>query len=150
MINRRRLMELVFGTAAATALPVASQAATFKTLGSIPLTDFDMNTDTHPYANRYKQIFWAIERESNILWHKDKVKGRTFTCSTNIASALMMAGVMDMDSVVSSYPGEPNFNNFYIGKCTFIYDVYCDLELKTDIVIVSNGISKRVLRVFNL
>ena len=58
---------------------------------------FDLDTDSNGRwsVERFKGLMFQVEREANIAQRTRRGKGNMIICSSDVASALQMAGVLD-------------------------------------------------------
>lgn len=90
---------------------------------------FDMNVDSKGrwMGEQFKGVFYQLEREANAL-AKDTRRGRgnIVLCSSNVASALMMAGVLETNTSVSAKLNVDDTGNTYAGTIGGRVKVYID------------------------
>jgi len=120
------------------------------TLGATSATTagtFDLATDSDGRwsAEKFKGLIFQIDRDANAIYTDTKRgKGNVILCSADVASALMLAGVLDYSPLLKS-----NGMNIDVGVTTYVgnyrgmYKVYIDPYATEDFYLVGyKGSSK--------
>jgi len=90
---------------------------------------FDMNIDSRGrwQGEQFKGIFFQLEREANQLAKETRRgRGNIVLCSSNVASALMMAGVLDTNNSLTAKLNVDDTGNTYAGTIGGRVKVYID------------------------
>jgi hypothetical protein len=91
--------------------------------------DLDVDSNGRWSVEKFKGLLFQIERESNkIAKDTRRGKGNKILCSSDVASALSMAGVLNYDSALSGKQAFPvdDTGNTFVGKLNGRTDVYID------------------------
>ena len=90
---------------------------------------FDLNTDSNCRwsVERFKGLLFQIEREANFI-AKDtrRGKGNFILCSSDVASALAMAGVLDYTPALNADLNVDDTGNTFAGTINGRLKVYVD------------------------
>ena len=90
---------------------------------------FDLDTDSNGrwMVEKYKGLMMQIEREANAIAKATRRgKGNMLICSSDVASALQMAGVLDYSSALSNSLNVDDTGNTFAGVLNGRYKVYVD------------------------
>lgn len=90
---------------------------------------FDLNTDSNGRwsAEKFKGMMYQIEREANqIAKETRRGRGNFVLCSSDVASALAMAGVLDYAPAISSNLNVDDTGNTFVGTLNGKFRVYID------------------------
>ena len=90
---------------------------------------FDLDTDSNGRwsVDRFKGLMFQVEREANtIAQRKRRVKGNLIICSSDVASALQMAGVLDYTPALNNNLNVDDTGNTFAGVLNGRYKVYID------------------------
>ena len=90
---------------------------------------FDLDTDSNGRwaVEKFKGLMFHIEREANIIAKLTRRgKGNMIICSSDVASAMAMAGVLDYNSVLSGGLNVDETANTYAGTLNGKVKVYVD------------------------
>lgn len=90
---------------------------------------FDLNVDSNGRwsAEKFKGLLYQIEREANqIAKETRRGRGNFIICSSDVASALAMAGVLDYAPALSTNLNVDDTGNTFVGTLNGKYRVYID------------------------
>src|SRR5210317_2065447 len=100
--------------------------------GSINTTTegiFDLDTDSNGRwsVERFKGLMFQVEREANAIAQRTRRgKGNIIICSSDVASALQMAGVLDYNPALNNNLQVDDTGNTFAGVLNGRYKVYID------------------------
>jgi hypothetical protein len=106
-------------------------------LGSAGLFDLNVNSDGRHQAEKFKTLLFKINKEANAI-AKDTRRGRgnLIICSSDVASALDLAGKLDYAPAVENNLPADDTGNTFVGVLQGRYRVYIDPYLGYDEIIV--------------
>ena len=90
---------------------------------------FDLDTDSNGRwsVERFKGLMFAVERDANTIAQRTRRgKGNIIICSSDVASALQMAGVLDYQSSLSNNLNVDDTGNTFVGVLNGKFKVYID------------------------
>ena len=100
---------------------------------------FDVNTDSDGrwMVERFKGLIMQIERECNVIAKETRRgKGNYILCSSDVASALAAAGMLDYTPALSANSNVDDTGNTFAGVLNGRVKVYIDPYATTDFVCV--------------
>ena len=100
---------------------------------------FDLDTDSNGRwsVEKFKGLMFQIEREANqVAKETRRGKGNFIICSSDIASALAMAGILDFAPAISSNLQVDDTGNTFAGILNGRYKVYIDPYATDDYYVV--------------
>lgn len=115
----REVMRTIYGVA-----KLGARSGTTQTRGV-----FDLNVDSNGRwsAEKFKGMLFQIEREANqIAKETRRGKGNFLMCSSDVASALSMAGVLDYAPALSTNLNVDDTGNTFVGTLAGKFKVYID------------------------
>jgi hypothetical protein len=90
---------------------------------------FDLDTDSNGRwsVERFKGLMFQVEREANVIAQRTRRgKGNMIICSSDVASALQMAGVLDYAPALNNNLNVDDTGNTFAGVLNGRYKVYID------------------------
>ena len=90
---------------------------------------FDLDTDSNGRwsVERFKGLMFQVEREANVIAQRTRRgKGNMIICSSDVASALQMAGVLDYTPALNNNLNVDDTGNTFAGVLNGKYKVYID------------------------
>ena len=90
---------------------------------------FDLDTDSNGRwsVERFKGLMFQVEREANAIAQRTRRgKGNMIICSSDVASALQMAGVLDYAPALNNNLNVDDTGNTFAGVLNGKYRVYID------------------------
>ena len=90
---------------------------------------FDLDTDSNGRwsVERFKGLMFQVEREANAIAQRTRRgKGNIIICSSDVASALQMAGVLDYNPALNNNLQVDDTGNTFAGVLNGRYKVYID------------------------
>jgi len=90
---------------------------------------FDLDTDSNGRwsVERFKGLMFQVEREANVVAQRTRRgKGNIIICSSDVASALQMAGVLDYAPALTNNLSVDDTGNTFAGVLNGRYKVYID------------------------
>jgi hypothetical protein len=90
---------------------------------------FDLDTDSNGRwsVERFKGLMFQVEREANTIAQRTRRgKGNMIICSSDVASALQMAGVLDYAPALNNNLNVDDTGNTFAGVLNGKYKVYID------------------------
>ena len=90
---------------------------------------FDLDTDSNGRwsVERFKGLMFQVEREANAIAQRTRRgKGNMIICSSDVASALQMAGVLDYAPALNNNLNVDDTGNTFAGVLNGRYKVYID------------------------
>ena len=90
---------------------------------------FDLDTDSNGRwsVERFKGLMFQVEREANAIAQRTRRgKGNMIICSSDVASALQMAGVLDYAPALNNNLNVDDTGNTFAGVLNGKYKVYID------------------------
>ena len=105
------------------------QAKTGAQSGTANAGRFDLDVDSSGRwsVEKFKGMLFHVEREANTIARESRrVKGNFILCSSDVASALAMAGVLDYAPALSTNLNVDDAGNTFAGVLNGKYKVYID------------------------
>ena len=124
-INREVVRSIYVGAELGQADNDNSNAAINTTTAGI----FDLDTDSNGRwsVERFKGLMFAVERDANTIAQRTRRgKGNIIICSSDVASALQMAGVLDYTPALNNNLNVDDTGNTFAGVLNGKYKVYID------------------------
>ena len=124
-INREVVRSIYVGAEFGQADNDNSNAAINTTTAGI----FDLDTDSNGRwsVERFKGLMCAVERDANTIAQRTRRgKGNIIICSSDVASALQMAGVLDYTPALNNNLNVDDTGNTFAGVLNGKYKVYID------------------------
>ena len=90
---------------------------------------FDLDTDSNGRwsVERFKGLMFQVEREANVIAQRTRRgRGNIIICSSDVASALQMAGVLDYAPALNSNLNVDDTGNTFAGVLNGKFRVYVD------------------------
>jgi hypothetical protein len=90
---------------------------------------FDMDVDSNGRwsVEKFKGLMFQVEREANVIAQQTRRgKGNMIICSSDVASALQMAGVLDTSPALNNNLSVDDAGNTFAGVLNGRYKVYID------------------------
>ena len=90
---------------------------------------FDLDTDSNGRwsVERFKGLMFQVEREANVIAQRTRRgRGNMIICSSDVASALQMAGVLDYTPALNNNLNVDDTGNTFAGVLNGKYRVYID------------------------
>jgi hypothetical protein len=90
---------------------------------------FDLDTDSNGRwsVERFKGLMFQLERDANVIAQRTRRgKGNMIICSSDVASALQMAGVLDYTPALNNNLNVDDSGNTFAGVLNGKYKVYID------------------------
>ena len=90
---------------------------------------FDLDTDSNGRwsVERFKGLMFQVEREANVIAQRTRRgRGNIIICSSDVASALQMAGVLDYAPALNNNLTVDDTGNTFAGVLNGKYKVYID------------------------
>ena len=90
---------------------------------------FDMDVDSNGRwsVEKFKGLMFQVEREANVIAQQTRRgKGNMIICSSDVASALQMAGVLDTSPALNNNLNVDDAGNTFAGVLNGRYKVYID------------------------
>ncbi len=90
---------------------------------------FDLDTDSNGRwsVEKFKGLMFQVEREANVIAQETRRgKGNILICSSDVASALQMAGVLDYTPALNNSLNVDDTGNTFAGTLNGRYKVYID------------------------
>ena len=97
--------------------------------GTTAAGTFDLDTDSNGRwsVERFKGLMFQLEREANVIAQRTRRgRGNMIICSSDVASALQMAGVLDYTPALSNNLTVDDTGNTFAGVLNGKYKVYID------------------------
>jgi hypothetical protein len=114
----REVVRTVYNTAVRGANSGVTTAGTF---------DLDVDSNGRWSVEKFKGLMFQIEREANqIAKSTRRGRGNVIICSSDVASALQMAGVLDYTPALANNLGVDDTGNTFAGILNGKYKVYID------------------------
>ena len=124
-INREVVRSIYRGAEVGAADNDNSDAAINTTTAGI----FDLDTDSNGRwsVERFKGLMFQVERDANTIAQRTRRgKGNIIICSSDVASALQMAGVLDYTPALNNNLNVDDTGNTFAGVLNGKYKVYID------------------------
>ena len=93
------------------------------------INSFDLDTDSNGRwsVERFKGLMFQVERDANTIAQRTRRgKGNMIICSSDVASALQMAGVLDYTPALNNNLNIDDTGNTFAGVLNGKYRVYID------------------------
>ena len=90
---------------------------------------FDLDTDSNGRwsVERFKGLMFQLERDANVIAQRTRRgKGNILICSSDVASALQMAGILDYTPALNNNLNVDDTGNTFAGVLNGKYKVYID------------------------
>lgn len=90
---------------------------------------FDLDTDSNGRwsVEKFKGLMFQVEREANVIAQRTRRgRGNMIICSSDVASALQMAGVLDYTPALNNNLNVDDTGNTFAGVLNGKYKVYID------------------------
>ena len=90
---------------------------------------FDLDTDSNGRwsVEKFKGLMFQVERDANVIAQETRRgKGNLIICSSDVASALQMAGVLDYTPALNNSLNVDDTGNTFAGTMNGRYKVYID------------------------
>ena len=97
--------------------------------GTTAAGTFDLDTDSNGRwsVERFKGLMFQLEREANVIAQRTRRgRGNMIICSSDVASALQMAGVLDYTPALNNNLTVDDTGNTFAGVLNGKYKVYID------------------------
>ncbi len=105
---------------------VAEQGAAVNT-ATPGVFDLDVDSNGRWSVEKFKGLLFQIERDANAIAQRTRRgKGNTIICSSDVASALTMAGVLDYTPALNANLNVDDTGNTFAGVLQGKYKVYID------------------------
>jgi hypothetical protein len=106
---------------------VAKTGAVSGTTASAGVFDLDVDANGRWSVEKFKGLMFQIEREANVIAQQTRRgKGNFILCSSDVASALAMAGVLDYAPALSTGLNVDEASTTFAGVLNGRYKVYVD------------------------
>ena len=105
---------------------------------------FDLDTDANGRwsVERFKGMLFAIERDANVIARDPRRgKGNIILCSADVASAMVMAGMLDYAPAMSTNLNVDSAGNTFAGTLNGRYKVYIDPYMNMGVPYGASGAS---------
>ena len=114
----REVVRTIYNTAVRGANTGTATAGTF---------DLDVDSNGRWSVEKFKGLMFQVEREANqIAKSTRRGRGNVIMCSSDVASALQMAGVLDYTPALTNNLGIDDTGNTFAGVLNGKYKVYID------------------------
>ena len=103
---------------------------------------FDLDTDSNGRwsVERFKGMMFAIERDANVVARDTRRgKGNIIICSADVASAFVMAGMMDYAPAMSTNLDVDSAGNTFAGVLNGRFKVYVDPYMNMQVPYTNSG-----------
>ena len=103
---------------------------------------FDLDTDSNGRwsVERFKGMLFAIERDANVIARDTRRgKGNIILCSADVASAMVMAGMLDYAPAMSTNLNVDSAGNTFAGTLNGRYKVYIDPYMNMGVPYTGSG-----------
>jgi len=97
--------------------------------GTTAAGTFDLDTDSNGRwsVEKFKGLMFQVEREANVIAQRTRRgRGNMIICSSDVASALQMAGVLDYTPALNNNLAVDDTGNTFAGVLNGKYKVYID------------------------
>lgn len=110
-----------------TVYTIAKPGAQHTDLTTLGTFDVSLDSNGRWAAERFKGMFFQVEREANqIAKETRRGKGNIIICSSDVASAFAMAGMLDVAPALSTNLTVDDTGNTFVGVLNGKYKVYVD------------------------
>ena len=114
----REVIRTIYKVAEAGAQANVATAGTF---------DLDLDSNGRWSVEKFKGLLFQIERDANaIAYRTRRGKGNTILCSSDVASALTMAGILDYTPALNANLSVDDTGNTFAGVINGKFKVYID------------------------
>ena len=114
----REVVRTIYGHAKAGAQVNVTTAGTF---------DLDTDSNGRWSVEKFKGLMFQVEREANVIAQRTRRgRGNMIICSSDVASALQMAGVLDYTPALNNNLTVDDTGNTFAGVLNGKYKVYID------------------------
>ena len=114
----REVIRTIYTTAKAGAQVDTATAGTF---------DMDVDSNGRWSVEKFKGLMFQVERDANVIAQETRRgKGNVIICSSDVASALQMAGVLDTSPALNNNLNVDDAGNTFAGVLNGRYKVYID------------------------
>jgi len=114
----REVIRTIYTTAKAGAQTDTATAGTF---------DLDVDSNGRWSVEKFKGLMFQVERDANAIAQQTRRgKGNIIICSSDVASALQMAGVLDTSPALNNNLNVDDAGNTFAGVLNGRYKVYID------------------------
>jgi hypothetical protein len=94
---------------------------------NVGIFDMDVDSNGRWSVEKFKGLMFQVEREANVIAQQTRRgKGNTIICSSDVASALQMAGVLDYTPALNNNLNVDDSGNTFAGVLNGRYKVYID------------------------
>ena len=103
---------------------------------------FDLDTDSNGRwsVERFKGMLFAIERDANVIARDTRRgKGNIILCTADVASAMVMAGMLDYAPAMSTNLNVDSAGNTFAGTLNGRYKVYIDPYMNMGVPYTGSG-----------
>ena len=122
----REVVRTVYRTAEAGAADNDNSNAAINTT-SAGIFDLDTDSNGRWSVERFKGLMFQVERDANTIAQRTRRgKGNMIICSSDVASALQMAGVLDYTPALNNNLNVDDTGNTFAGVLNGRYKVYID------------------------
>ena len=122
----REVVRTIYRTAEAGAADNDNSNAAINTT-SAGIFDLDTDSNGRWSVERFKGLMFQVERDANTIAQRTRRgKGNIIICSSDVASALQMAGVLDYTPALNNNLNVDDTGNTFAGVLNGRYKVYID------------------------
>ena len=122
----REVVRTVYRTAEVGAADNANSNAAINT-SAAGIFDLDTDSNGRWSVERFKGLMFQVEREANVIAQRTRRgKGNMIICSSDVASALQMAGVLDYAPALNNNLNVDDTGNTFAGVLNGRFKVYID------------------------
>ena len=122
----REVVRTIYRTAEVGAADNANSNAAINT-SAAGIFDLDTDSNGRWSVERFKGLMFQLERDANIIAQRTRRgKGNMIICSSDVASALQMAGVLDYTPALNNNLNIDDTGNTFAGVLNGKYRVYID------------------------
>ena len=122
----REVVRTIYRTAEVGAADNANSNAAINT-SAAGIFDLDTDSNGRWSVERFKGLMFQVERDANVIAQRTRRgKGNMIICSSDVASALQMAGVLDYTPALNNNLNIDDTGNTFAGVLNGKYRVYID------------------------
>ena len=122
----REVVRTIYRTAEVGAADNANSNAAINT-SAAGIFDLDTDSNGRWSVERFKGLMFQVERDANTIAQRTRRgKGNMIICSSDVASALQMAGVLDYTPALNNNLNVDDTGNTFAGVLNGKYRVYID------------------------
>ena len=122
----REVVRTIYRTAEVGAADTANSNAAINT-SAAGIFDLDTDSNGRWSVERFKGLMFQVERDANTIAQRTRRgKGNMIICSSDVASALQMAGVLDYTPALNNNLNVDDTGNTFAGVLNGKYRVYID------------------------